>query len=86
MKEKDVKVGVKVRCIDAIFKDDPELPFTVSEITLPQKGVVYTVRNFEAGYIGGTGIRLKEIINKKFSFSKGGVKEPIFCIKRFELA
>lgn len=86
MKEKEVKVGARVRCIDAIFKEDAELPFRMKEVILPKKGMVYTIRDSENGHTGGLGIRLKEIINKKFIFNKSGTKEPIFSIERFELA
>ena len=79
----EFKVGSKVVCIDDKFEDDPKLPFKVSEIKKPVKGVVYTIRGFTEDE-RGFGLRLKEISNEEYHYGPSrGAEEPGFMVNRF---
>lgn len=79
-----IKKDDKVKCVDAYFVDDPELPFFAGEIRLPKKGKIYTVRDIvDTGY--GIGVRLAEIKNRKFYFDNiKKHQELVFAIERFK--
>jgi len=81
-----LKIGDKVKCIDDYFIDEATNPFRVSELKLPKEGEVYTIRKVvETEY--GRGIRLKEIVNKKYYFDDiHKEQEPIFGVDRFQIA
>lgn len=77
--------GQKVKCIADKFVDEPTNPFRASELNLPKKGKKYTIRDvIYTDY--GTGIRLKEIKNRKYWFDDiAEEQEPIFDADRFEI-
>jgi len=80
-----LKKGDKVICIDDYFEDSETNPFRVSELKLPKERETYTIREL-AKTAYGTGVRLNEIINKKYYF--GDIhkeEEPIFGINRFQV-
>jgi hypothetical protein len=84
----EIKVGIKVRCIDDHFEDDRTNPFRMSELNLPKRGKIYTVRAVvQADPPYGTGIRLQEIKNRTYYFdSSKRCREPIFSTRRFRIA
>jgi len=55
----------KVKCIEDNFVDEKTNPFKASDINLPIKEKLYTIRQIvKTPY--GTGVRLEEIKNKKY--------------------
>ncbi len=85
MAKKLVK-GKKVRCIEDRFRNSSSNPFEISEITLPVKGRIYTIRNvINTEY--GWGVRLREIKNPRFYFEDTqSNREPAFRVNRFQPA
>lgn len=76
--------GDKVKCTNARFFNDSQLPFNAKDIKLPELGKIYTVRDVIKTK-HGVGIRLKEIKNKKFFFDDiKKIREPIFATERFK--
>lgn len=79
-----VRVGSEIMCCDDTFTARKTDPYTLDQISKPVRGQVYKVREIvETSY--GPGLRLNEIINKKFFFDRGGLQEPVFSLDRFEL-
>jgi hypothetical protein len=80
-----LKRGDAVICINSHFEDSKTNPFEFSKIKLPKEKEYYTVREIvESSY--GIGIRLEEVVNKKYYFDNIRRKEePIFDINRFRL-
>lgn len=77
--------GDKVMCVDDYFEDCKTNPFKFSEINIPKEDELYTIREVvRTPY--GTGVRLEEIINKKYYFSNiHREEEPIFGVNRFQI-
>lgn len=84
MKLEDAKRGVRVRCTNGHFHSRMTDPFSVEDISLPQEGQVYTIREV-VGTAEGMGIRLLEVQNSQFRHDIGGTEEPCFGFNRFEL-
>lgn len=79
----EVKIGDTVKCLNDHFKESSRNPYRLFEITLPEKGEVYRVRDVVTNK-HGTGIRLEEIVNPTFYY--GDIKcsvEPTFHVGRF---
>jgi len=78
-----INIDTIVRCINDEFKDSKNNRFKKNDLTLPRYGFSYTVREIFTNK-DGTGIRLKEIINKKYFYGANkGFLEPLFGIYRF---
>ena len=84
MLRKNVRVGAKVICIDDYFKEEKGQPCKVKDLILPKKNVTYTVRSVEEAGGGEIGVRLLEVVNKKYRFAVDGEKEPMFSLNRFK--
>jgi hypothetical protein len=81
----NLKTGTKVICIDDHFEDVKTNPYKKSDITLPEKDKIYTIRKVVNTQYG-VGVRLKEITNKEFYFQNiRGYEEPIFSEERFKI-
>jgi hypothetical protein len=79
----NIEIGNIVKCIDNHFEDSDTNPFRESNMILPEKDEIYTVREV-VGTSYGKGILLKEIHNKKYFFENiSENREPIFEISRF---
>lgn len=74
------KIGQKIVCVDSTFdKSDPDF-FRVFQ-QLPVKGVVYTVREYDA-----PSVKLEEVQNSEVPMDLGGItmnEEPGFNQNRF---
>jgi hypothetical protein len=80
-----LKEGDKVICVDDYFEDCRTNPFKMSEINLPEEDKRYTIREVIKNS-SGTGVRLEEIINKKYYFQDiHREEEPTFGVNRFQL-
>lgn len=77
--------GTSVKCVDAQFVYDRHTPKEYRKIKKPKEGSTYTVRDVVNVPNYGVGIRLVEIVNPPIYHVKGGWKEPIFSIDRFEI-
>ncbi|MDO8516059.1 MAG: hypothetical protein Q7S28_02295 [bacterium] len=77
-----MKVGDKVVCVNDLFHSRFTDPFTVGQLNLPKKGQLYTVREAVEA-TDGSAILLEEIINSKFIYDIGGLREPAFSTERF---
>ncbi|MCK9568120.1 hypothetical protein M0R72_04170 [Candidatus Pacearchaeota archaeon] len=79
-----MKKGDKVKCIDDYFEDSNTNPFHIREINIPKENQNYTIREVvRTDY--GTGVRLVEVINKKYYFKNiNREEEPIFGSNRFK--
>lgn len=77
-----LEVGKLVRCIRGIARTRSTDPFSQDEISTPQRGQVYTIREVVRTN-HGTGLRLEEIINREYYHAQGGWQEPCFDTRRF---
>lgn len=83
---KKIKSGSKVLCVDTWSETGRDMPFKIHEITVPEKGKNYTVRDVVITTKHGTGIRLEEITNPTFFFDNiRKHEEPIFAVEKFQL-
>lgn len=78
------KRGQKVLCVDGSAKKRLSDPFDPEDITIPEEGEIYTIRDVIFTKYG-VGLRFEEIHNPIFQHAEGGYQEPCFLIGRFEI-
>ncbi|MBX9740960.1 MAG: hypothetical protein K2X62_12835 [Beijerinckiaceae bacterium] len=77
--------GDKVRCLQTIQRLDVDLPYFLSELSLPVEGRVYTVREVVETPAHGEGLRFLELQNQTYQHDHVGEEEPCFSPDMFEL-
>jgi hypothetical protein len=81
----EFKKADRVICINDQFQPDRQHPFLYSEISLPKKGRIYTVREVVQTPLHGEGLRLLELQSPTYRHDIGGVEEPCFSPSRFRI-
>lgn len=79
-----IETGVKVRCIKG-FAVKPTDPFNLENLKLPTVGEIYTVRGVVICACGAPGLHLEEVTNRKFAYQVGGMREPSWALRNFEV-
>lgn len=77
--------GDRVRCTQTVERLDVDLPYFMSELSLPVKGRIYTVREVVTTPAHGDGLRFLELQNQTFVHDEVGEEEPCFSPDMFEL-
>lgn len=79
-----IKLGSKIKCIDDHFINERTNPFKISELNLPKKDETYIVRKVIKIPSYGIGLRLQEVVNRKYWFENiNANQEPTFSEDRF---
>ena len=77
--------GDRVRCLQTVSRLDVDLPYFLSELSLPVAGRIYTVREVVETPSHGEGLRFLELQNRTYAHDEVGEEEPCFSPDMFEL-